>query len=150
MDRNSGSHYTLPHILTVNDLLRVSPRIPLYCLMHCHTQSNYTLSGNRLWHPANMRRRSMALVLSVTLQDTNSEKLCRVKDCRPCTLPRVSQTIGFGVAIGLDGNLQYGKDGSRWLNLWQNSRDKSSEYLRREFHAEITISSSQKKLPDDV
>ena len=97
-----------------------------------------------------MHRRSMALVLSVTFQDTNSEKLCRVKDCRPCTLLRVRQTIGFGVANGLDGNLQYGRDGSRWLKLWQNTRDKSSEYLRREFHAEITISRSQKKLPDDV
>ena len=57
--------------------------------------SDHTLSGNRFWRPASMRRRSMTLVLSVTFQKTNSEKLCRVKDIRPCTLLRVRQTKGF-------------------------------------------------------
>ena len=47
-----------------------------------------------------MRRRSVTWVLSVTFQDTNSKKLCRVKDYRPCTLLRVRQTKGFGVVIG--------------------------------------------------
>ena len=100
MDRGSGSHYTIPFILTVNDLLRVSPRIPLYCLMHCHTQSDYTLSGNRLWRPANMRRRSMTLVLSVMLQILTVRNCAESKTAVPVLYSESDRQKVFGVAIG--------------------------------------------------
>ena len=100
MDRGSGSHYTIPFILTVNDLLRVSPRIPLYCLMHCHTQSDYTLSGNRLWRPANMRRRSMTLVLSVMLQILTVRNCAESKTNVPVLFSESDGQTVLGVAIG--------------------------------------------------
>ena len=101
MDRGSGSHYTIPYILTVNDLLRVSPRIPLYCLIHCYTQSDHTLSGNRLWRPAIMRRRSMTLVLSVMLQILTVRNCAESKTDVPVLYSESDRQTVFGVAIGV-------------------------------------------------
>ena len=108
MDRGSGSHYTIPFILTVNDLLRVSPRIPLYCLMHCHTQSDYTLSGNRLWRPANMRRRSMTLVLSVMLQILTVRNCAESKTAVPVLYSESDRRKALAWLSVLDGKEEVG------------------------------------------
>ena len=80
MVRNSGFHYTLPYTLTVKNLLRVYPRIPVYCLIHWPLKVDYTSSGNRLWRPANMCRRSTNVGSLRHAPFTNSEKLHRVKN----------------------------------------------------------------------
>ena len=59
---------TLYYILTVKNLLRVSTRVPVHCLMYRHAQGDITLSGNRLWRFVNMCSRIMTLVFIVTLQ----------------------------------------------------------------------------------
>ena len=80
MVRNSGFHYTPPYRLTVKNLLRVCPRIPLYCLIHCHTQSRLYLE----WEPIMASREYVQKEHEGgSLRHapfTNSEKLHRVKN----------------------------------------------------------------------
>ena len=80
MVRNSGFHYTLPYTLTLKNLLRVYPRIPVYCLIHCHTQSRLYLE----WEPIRASREYVQKEHDVgSLRHapfTNSEKLHRVKN----------------------------------------------------------------------
>ena len=52
---------------TLKNLLRVSTRVPVHCLMHRHAQGRKTLSGNRSWRFVNMCRRIMTLVFTVML-----------------------------------------------------------------------------------
>ena len=110
---------TLYYILTVKNLLRVSTRVPVHCLMYRHAQGNITLSGNRLWRFVNMCSRIMTLVFTVTLQILTVRNCTESRTDVPvhCLMHcRTLHRVGTGLRRGY-----WSDKGKKTKNSWYTS-----------------------------